>query len=72
MADTDFSWYSKDSLEDIVFPSVQAVAVYQNEAKDVVIRQQGSQGEDDSIIVIPARNVEALVYALQEAAAPIL
>lgn len=70
MSKNEWDWYGMEAQEDVVFPSVQAVAVYQNASKDVVIRQQGSMGEDDSIVVIPRAHVDALLEAIKQAATP--
>lgn len=69
MSSSDWNWY--EQKPEIVFPSVQAVAVYQNPDGDVVIRQQGEMGEDDSVVIIPARNVDAVIAAIKTAAVKI-
>jgi len=61
----DWDWSLKESAGDIVVPSVDAIAVYQNQQQDVVIRQQNSLGEDDHVIIIPKSNVRAVIKALQ-------
>lgn len=63
----DWKWNAMESLEDIVFPSVQAVAVYQNASRDIVIRQEGVMGEDDSVIIIPRQHASALLDAIKAA-----
>lgn len=60
----DFDWHNEESKEDIIFPTVQAVAVYSNPRGDVVIRQQDSMGNDDSFIVVPRTHVDALLTAI--------
>ncbi|RZZ85666.1 hypothetical protein [Pseudoxanthomonas winnipegensis] len=65
MSEQDSWSWSKDS-SDVVFPSMQGVAVYRNEAGSVVIRQQaGPLDDEDSFIVVPAAKVSALIVALQ-------
>ena len=60
----DFEW--KDGEEDVVFPSVQGVAVYRNPQGSVVIRQQaGPLEEEDTFILVPQVHVAALIEALQ-------
>lgn len=66
----DWKWNAADSLSNIVFPSVQGVAVYQNEALDIVIRQEGSMGEDDTIVIVPLQHAQALINALKAVAHP--
>jgi hypothetical protein len=65
----DFDWHSEDTEQEVVFPSVQAVAVYQNKDGDIVIRQQGSMGEDDSVIIVPQIHADVLIKAIKQAAA---
>lgn len=68
MSKGDWDWYGNEEKTDIVFPSVQAVAVYGNPDGDVVIRQQGAMGEDDTIIIVPRLNVDAIIAAIKTAA----
>ena len=67
----DFDWYSADNKDDIVVPSVQAIAVYMNGNADIVIRQQDPMGDEDSIIVIPRSQAKALAKAITETAKPL-
>ncbi len=61
-----WSWSSEDAKDCMVFPTTHAVAVYQNAADRIVIRQEASMnGEDDSFVVIPREHVPALIAALQ-------
>ncbi len=57
-----FNWLSDDS---VVIQRVDAVAVYINERRDVVIRQENQMGDDDSVVIIPARMLGDLIDALQ-------
>lgn len=52
----------KDST---VIPSVLAVAVYTNPNGGIVIRQEGYQGEDDQVVIIPPSSVSVLIEALK-------
>lgn len=60
----DFNWTSSE--EAVVFPTVQAVAVYTNPNGDIVIRQEaGSTDDEDSFVVIPKTHAVSLVSAIQ-------
>lgn len=61
----DFKWHDPATKDNIVVPSVDAIAVYLNPHGDVVIRQESRMGEDDSIIVVPRSMVENLIGALK-------
>lgn len=54
--------------EDIVVPRQDEVSVYVNQRFDVVIKQEGRQGEDDHIVYIHPRYIPALCRALRQAA----
>lgn len=62
---SDWNWHGEDGKESTVFPTVSAVAVYTNPAGDIVIRQEGHMGEDDSVIVIPRIHAGAVINAMQ-------
>lgn len=64
----DFEWYLDENSQDIVFPSVQAVAVYRNTAGHIVIRQQDSRGDEDAVVLILPAHAEALIAAVRAAA----
>jgi hypothetical protein len=64
---SNFDWYGDNDKQDIVFPTTQGVAVYANESNDIVIRQQGVMGEDDTIVIVPRAQVDALISAIKEA-----
>jgi hypothetical protein len=73
MSSNDWKWHGEDAMESIVVKPVQAVAVYTNPHGEIVIRQQDTMGEDDSVIVIPKSAVNALVKAIRaEAAKPFI
>lgn len=61
---TDWSWYGDSEKDSVVVPAVQAIAVYTNSAGEIVIRQQDSMGEDDSVIVFPKSQAKAIVDAI--------
>lgn len=61
----DWSWHDEDAKDLTVFPTVSAVAVYTNPSGDIVIRQQGSMGEDDSVVVLPRIHAGAVISAIQ-------
>lgn len=64
---SDFNWYDDENSAEIVFPTVQAVAVYANSDKSLVIRQQGTMGEDDDLVIIPLSSVEDVIAAMRAA-----
>ena len=62
-------WNWSNSEGDLVVQSVRGVAVYENTNGDIVIRQQGESGEDDSLIIFPksyAHQVAAAIIAEAE------
>ena len=60
----DWSWSEEDGKSSTVVRSVQAVAVYTNPDGDIVIRQQGEFGGDDSVIIIPTQVASAVSKAI--------
>ena len=65
MSDSEeFSWND----ESVIIEQVDAVAAYTNPKGDLVIRQQGYMGENDSVIVIPRSRVAELVSAISREA----
>lgn len=60
-----FDWNVDD---DIVIKQVDAIAVYINKNRDVVIRQQHPYGDDDGLVIIPPDRVGTLVDALRKCA----
>lgn len=71
MAEDSIDWTKKGG--DVVIPTTQGIAIYENQNGDVVVRQEGTLGEDDSIIVIPlchakavAAHIEALVMSIAD------
>jgi len=64
---TDFKW--NEDIDNVVFKSVQGVAVYSNPDGDIVIRQQGGPlDDDDHIVIVPSDRVEALIFAIKSEA----
>jgi len=64
---TDFKW--NEGIDNVVFKSVQGVAVYSNPDGDIVIRQQaGPLDDDDQIVIVPSDRVEALIFAIKSEA----
>ena len=62
MAEDDFSW---NDSEKVVVEQVNAIAVYTNPKGNIVVRQQGSSGEDDQFIRIPRHAVDSVIAALR-------
>jgi hypothetical protein len=58
----DFNW-SEDAL--VVVKRVDAIAVYRNPAGDIVIRQERRDGDEDSIVIVPAQYAYTLVESIQ-------
>lgn len=58
---SNWDWSDKS---DLVIEPVRAIAVYENQAGQIVIRQEGINGEQDSIIVFPARYGETMANAI--------
>ena len=64
----DFDWNSDEDGDSVVFPTNQGLAVYANPKGSIVLRQQGYMGEDDSIIIVPRAQLDAVISALRTAA----
>lgn len=62
----NFNWNDEEMQEDIIVPSVQAIAVYRNPSLDIVIRQQDPLGEEDQVIVIPRSRAKEIIKAIQK------
>ena len=60
----DFNWHSPDDADSVIVPRTDAIAVYINHNNDIVIRQQETSGEDDSVIVVSKANAQLLIDAL--------
>ena len=64
---TDFKW--NEDIDNVVFETVQGVAVYTNPDGDLVIRQQATPLDDeDQIVIVPSDRVEALIFAIKSEA----
>lgn len=57
-----------DWRNNIVIQKVDAIAVYTNEAGEIVIRQEGELGEEDSLILFPVSYADVFVKAVLDAA----
>jgi len=68
MSKSDYSWHDEIGKAATVVPSVQAIAVYTNPKGDIVLRQEDSMGEEDSVVVIPRSMVKQVAKALQDEA----
>jgi hypothetical protein len=59
---SDFNWNDEDC---VVFETMQGIAVYGNDCGQILIRQEGYNGNDDVVIFIPlnmaARVAKAIV-----------
>lgn len=62
---SDWDWNGPDEKKSTVVRQVDAVAVYTNLSGDLVIRQQDSMGDDDSVIVVPKAQGLAILEALK-------
>ena len=67
---SDFKWVDTEGEDDdsVVFPSVDAVAVYPNTKNCIVIRQRDSMGGEDAVVIIPKMYVEQFILAVKQAA----
>ena len=64
---TDFKW--NEDIDNVVFKSVQGVAVYSNPDGDIVIRQQaGPMDDEDQIVIVPRDRVETLIFSIESEA----
>ena len=59
-----WDWNDEDGKESTVVQSVQAVAVYTNVRGEIVIRQEGARGEDDSLVIFPITYAKSVVEAI--------
>jgi hypothetical protein len=57
----EFSWADAD----VVIERAGAIAVYPNPKGDVVVRQEGRMGEEDSVVIIPRGRIQDFILALQ-------
>lgn len=60
----DWDWSSASSRESLVLPRVDALAIYANSSGEIVLRQQGMDGSDDSIIIIPKSQAQQVIDAI--------
>jgi len=59
----DWDW-NPEKQKSIVVQQVDAIAVYTNVRGEIVIRQQGQQGEDDAIVAFPRSYAATIIAAL--------
>jgi hypothetical protein len=67
MSDDKFSWLDARNAGDVVVPEQAAIAVYENDNGDLVIRQESSFGEDDHYIYIQHAYLPRLIASLEQA-----
>jgi hypothetical protein len=60
----DWDWNSSSARESLVLPRVDALAIYANNNGEIVLRQQGMDGHDDSIIIIPKSQAQEVINAI--------
>ncbi|MBV7535633.1 hypothetical protein KW842_07640 [Duganella sp. sic0402] len=60
----DWDWNSASSRESLVLPRVDALAIYTNANGEIVLRQQGMEGNEDSIIIIPKTQAQEVINAM--------
>jgi hypothetical protein len=60
----DWDWNSSSARESLVLPRVDALAIYANNNGEIVLRQQGMDGHDDSIIIIPKSQAQEVIDAI--------
>lgn len=64
---TGWSWDKEDAKSHVIVPKSEAVAVYLNNSDQLIIRQQGELGEEDSMVIIPVGYTETLINAIRSA-----
>lgn len=60
----DWDWNSASARESLVLPRVDALAIYANNNGEIVLRQQGMDGQEDSIIIIPKSQAQEVIDAM--------
>ncbi|NYE58985.1 hypothetical protein FHW58_000137 [Duganella sp. 1224] len=60
----DWDWNSASARESLVLPRVDALAIYANNNGEIVLRQQGMDGHDDSIVIIPKSQAQEVINAI--------
>lgn len=61
----DWDWSSASARESLVLPRVDALAIYANNSGEIVLRQQGMDGAEDSIIIIPKSQAQQVIDAIK-------
>jgi hypothetical protein len=64
MMANDWDW-NPEKQKSIVVQQVDAIAVYVNVRGEVVIRQQGPQGEEDAVISFPKSYAAVIIAAIK-------
>lgn len=62
MSNESYNW--SDDNSELAILEQRAIAIYENSAGHIVIRQKALDGEDDSIIIVKAQNVTQLTLRL--------
>ncbi|MRW85845.1 hypothetical protein GJ698_17350 [Pseudoduganella sp. FT26W] len=62
----DWDWNSTSARESLVLPRVDALAIYANSNGEIVLRQQGMDGHDDSIVIIPKAQAQVVINAIAD------
>ncbi len=62
-----WNWDNEDVRSRLAVPKSEAVAVYLNRFDQLIIRQRGEMGEEDSMVIVPAGYREALITAIRDA-----
>lgn len=62
----DWDWTSASARESLVLPRVDALAIYGNSSGEIVLRQQGMDGAEDSIIIIPKTQAQQVIDAIKD------
>lgn len=60
----DWDWNSASARESLVLPRVDALAIYANSNGEIVLRQQGMDGSEDSIVIIPKSQAQEVINAI--------
>ncbi len=60
-------WKEAEESGEVLFPTVQAVAVFRNQRGDIsIVQQKGVLEDSDHLIEIPMQHVPALIQKLQD------
>lgn len=67
MSSDKFDWSDARKTGEEIVPEQAAIAVYENDDGDLVIRQKSEYGEDDHYICIQYTYLPRLITALEQA-----